>query len=89
MAFKADCGSSTVLEALFVASTARSLVPGEFSVVLRDSSTPTGGFGRRLEVWGRQIRNPKSEIRNSYRRCKLPPYPLVCPLPAATLLSVP
>jgi len=33
--------------------------------VLRNSATPTGGSGRRLQVWGRQIRNPKSEIRNS------------------------
>ncbi len=31
---------------------------------LRNSATPTGGSGRRLQVWGRQIRNPKSEIRN-------------------------
>ena len=34
MAFEADCGSSTVLEALCVASTVRFLVPGECRAVM-------------------------------------------------------
>jgi len=32
---------------------------------LRNSATPTGASRRRIQAGGRQIRNPKSEIRNS------------------------
>jgi len=48
MALEADCGVSTVLEEIRVASTARFLVPGECWVPLRDSATPTWGSGRRI-----------------------------------------
>jgi hypothetical protein len=57
MAFEADCDSSTVLEAPFVASTSRSPVPegcraifGPRDEALRNSATPTGGSGRRIRL---------------------------------------
>ena len=39
MAFKADCGASTVLEALGVASTAGYPVPGKCQTLLRTART--------------------------------------------------
>jgi len=48
---------------------------------LRNSATPTGGSGRRIQAWGRQIRNPKFRgggpklrIKNS-ASCKIPVIP--------------
>jgi len=69
MAFEADWGSSTVLKAFRAASITRFPVPevtfrGPRDEALRDSATPTGAFRQRIEAAGRQIRNPKSEIRN-------------------------
>jgi hypothetical protein len=68
MAFEADCGSSTVLLALCVATTVGFFLPGEGGgprdEALRDSVTPTGVSRRRIEDGGRQIRNSKFEIRN-------------------------
>jgi hypothetical protein len=71
MASEAACDLSTVLEAPRVASTARSLVPGECRAIsrvprdeaLHDSATPTYGFPAEDASWG--AANPKSEIRNS------------------------
>ena len=57
MAFDADCGSLTVLEALLVASASRFPMPVECwapvtcvprDEALRDSATPTGASRRRL-----------------------------------------
>jgi hypothetical protein len=66
MAFEADCGSSTVLLALCVATTVGFFLPGEGGgprdETLRDSATPTGASRRRIEDGGRQIRNSKFEI---------------------------
>ena len=71
MAFEADCDSSTVLEAIYVASTSRSAVPegcrvtcGLRDEALRDSATPTQASRQDSEAAGRQIRNSKFEIRN-------------------------
>ena len=51
MAFEADCGVSTVLEASYVTRTAEPPVEktlrGPRDEALRDSATPTGGSG-----WG-------------------------------------
>jgi hypothetical protein len=64
MAFEADCGSSTVLLALCVATTVGFFLPGEGGgprdEALRDNATPTAAFRR-----GRQIGGGKFEIRNS------------------------
>jgi len=75
MAFEADCDSSTVLEAIYVASTSRSAVPegcratcGLRDEALRDSATPTQASRQDSEAAGRQIRNSKFEIRNSELR---------------------
>ena len=78
MAFEADCDSSTVLEAFRVASTAGFSGPGEVwatghhlttprgprDEALRNSATPNGGAGRRMQIGDgkSEIRNPKSEI---------------------------
>ena len=71
MAFEADCGSSTVLEEIRVASTAGFPVPGECGVTGRPRPSRRGppqqrhadwGFRRRMQVGGRQIRNSKFEI---------------------------
>jgi hypothetical protein len=65
MLFKADCGVSTVLEALRVATAARfpAPLPGDTrEEALRNSAMPTVGPRRRMQAGGRQIRNPKSEI---------------------------
>jgi hypothetical protein len=78
MAFEADCDSSTVLEARWVASTdgfpvqgerrAAFLIPsdttsrGPRDEALRNSATPTMGSRRRMQAGGRQIRNSKFEI---------------------------
>jgi hypothetical protein len=44
MAFEADCGVSTVLEALRVVSTSRSLVPEDYRAMCgRDARTRVGG----------------------------------------------
>jgi hypothetical protein len=71
MAFEGDCGTSTVLEALRVAHAARFLVlvtsRGPRDEALRNSATPTVGSRRRMRAGGRQIRNPKSEIRSPLR----------------------
>ncbi len=45
MAFAADCGSSTVLEALCVASAVRFIVPGECRVVMCRRDACTGWAG--------------------------------------------
>ena len=57
MAFEADCGVSTVLEAFYVTTTVRSPVPGGWRATcsprdktLRDSTTPTGGSGSRIRL---------------------------------------
>jgi len=60
MAFEADCGVSTVLEALGVARTARPLSrrgPPQ-------QRHTDWGLREGIQAGGRQIRNPKSEIRN-------------------------
>jgi len=63
MAFKADCASSTVLEALSVARTAGFLVPGECRSTIRSESgchappVNAGRFPRRFRK--SEIRNPK------------------------------
>ena len=64
MAFKADCGASTVLEAPCVTSTSRFLVAGEFWTALRNSATPTVGSRWRIQIGGGkfEIRNSKFEI---------------------------
>jgi len=86
MAFRADCDVSTVLVALRVASTPRFPVPvatrGRYDEALRDSATPTVGSRRRIQAWGRQIRNSKFEIRNFWGglyRLKKPVEPLPPP----------
>jgi len=76
MAFEADCGASTVLEALCVTSTPRFPIPEECRApchtrprdeALRNSGPPTVGSGWRVKagVAGWKIRNSKFEIRNS------------------------
>jgi len=64
MAVEADCGESTVLEALRVARTTRFPVLGECrgprDETLRNSAMPT-----RASRWGMQIGDGKFEIRNS------------------------
>jgi len=64
MAFEADWGSSTVLDAIRVATIPRFPVPvaarSPRDEAVRDSATPTGGSGRRMRVG-----DGKSEIRNS------------------------
>ncbi len=71
MALEADWGVLTVLEALRVASTLRFPVPVAFHSLgdeaLRNSGTPTRGFGRGMQIGGGkfEIRNSKSEISAS------------------------
>ncbi len=69
MAFEADCGVSTVLEAFCVTSTAGFLEPagcratcGPRDEVLRDSATATGGSEWKVEVG---VRNSKLKTHNS------------------------
>ena len=68
MAFEADCASSTVLEALSVASTVGFIVPGECRSTIcsesgcQASPVNAGRSPRRFRKF--EIRNPKSEIRD-------------------------
>ena len=65
--------------------------PDSFALVAQASRLLDGKSEIRNQGWvwtnGSSIQHPESSIE--CRHCKLPPYPLVCPLPAATLLSVP
>jgi len=76
MALEADWGVLTVLEALRVTTTPRFPVSvaarGPRDEALRDSATPTGASRQRMQVAGRQIRNPKSEIRNLRKWADIP-----------------
>ena len=79
MALEADCGSSTVLEALRAATKSRPLVPGacqaedpksDFTlgfVVTSPKSPWVGAWELKTQnsFWGGWAANPKSEIRNS------------------------
>jgi hypothetical protein len=62
MAFEADCGSSTVLVALYVASTARRQELGKWRAPRRLRAP--GGRMQLGDVKS-EIRNPKSEISPS------------------------
>jgi hypothetical protein len=75
MAFEADCGVSTVLEALRVASAAGFLVPGDAERPAALATRPSATAARRLEApSGRS--HPVSETHNS--KLITQNYPPVC-----------
>jgi len=69
MAFEADCGGSTVLDKLRVATTARFHVPaascGPPDEALRNSGVPTRGSKWKVQVGGGLGGNSKLKTKNS------------------------
>ena len=70
MALGADCGSSTVLVALYVATTARRQEMGKWGAPRR-LRLPDAGLN--LGDGKSEIRNPKSEIFPAYAKIEYPP----------------
>ena len=61
MAFEADCGSSMVLEALFVASTSGPTVPGDLCICAGETPAPQG---LRAVLWRGRLACAWDDIKN-------------------------